>query len=45
MKHTCPRPEHDGEVLDGGPILYRCPEKHAVWAADIRTEFRPAVTR
>ena len=45
MKRTCPRPDHAGEVLDGGPILYRCPQEHAVWDADLDHEFRPAVTR
>jgi hypothetical protein len=39
-------PVHASERLDGGPILYRCPQKHSVYAADINREFRPAgVTR
>ncbi len=37
-------PVHAGERLDGGPIQFYCPKRHAVWAADIPTE-RPAVTR
>jgi len=30
-------PDHDC-VLDGGPVQYRCPEGHAVHAADLDRE-------
>lgn len=30
--------------LNDGPVLYRCPEGHTVWDADLDHEFRPAVT-
>lgn len=30
-------PDHDC-VLDGGPVHYRCPEGHAVQAADLNRE-------
>jgi hypothetical protein len=32
----CPR--HPGVVLDEGPVHYRCPEGHAVQAADLDRE-------
>lgn len=42
---TAPRPRpgrccpaHRGEVLDGGPVQYRCPRGHRVQAADLNRE-------
>ncbi|REF00351.1 hypothetical protein [Thermomonospora umbrina] len=33
-------PSH-GTPLEGGPILFRCPEGHRVQAADIDREYQP----
>ncbi|MEU8199516.1 hypothetical protein AB0C10_37605 [Microbispora amethystogenes] len=41
----CPRPGHSTAHLYGGPVVYTCPHGHDVYAADLRTEYRPAVTR
>ena len=31
-------PDHPGQVLDEGPVHYRCPRGHAVQAADLNRE-------
>ena len=38
MSPTCPR-HH--VTLDGGPILFQCPQGHSVYAADLDNEYRP----